>query len=68
MTPRNTIAVDRETLATSVEGIYAGGDVAFGPRIVIEAVSDGRRAARSIDTLLTGREDRPPELVLRSFD
>jgi len=68
VTPRSTIAVDRATLATSVPGIYAGGDVAFGPRIVIEAVSDGRRAARAIDTFLTGREDEDPPLFLRKFD
>lgn len=68
VTPRNTIAVDRATLRTSVPGVYAGGDVAFGPRIVIEAVADGRRAARDIDTYLTGRSDEPPELVLRQFD
>jgi NADPH-dependent glutamate synthase beta subunit-like oxidoreductase len=43
--PRNLIEVDRETLATSQRGIFAGGDVAFGPRIAIEAVADGRKAA-----------------------
>lgn len=68
VTPRNTIAVDRESLATSAPGIFAGGDVAFGPRIVIEAVSDGRRAAKAIDTFITGRRDEAPELVLRKFD
>lgn len=68
VTPRNTIAVDRRTLATSRPGIYAGGDVAFGPRIVIEAVADGRRAARSIDGFLTGRRDDAPALALKSFD
>lgn len=68
ISPRSTIVVDRETLATSREGVYAGGDVAFGPRIVIEAVADGRRAARAIDTFLTGRRDAPPDLVLRRFD
>jgi NADPH-dependent glutamate synthase beta subunit-like oxidoreductase len=68
VTPQNTLAVERETLATSQPGIYAGGDVAFGPRIVIEAVADGRRAARAIDTHLTGRSDEPTELVLRRFD
>jgi formate dehydrogenase beta subunit len=66
--PNNTIAVDRETLASSLEGVYAGGDVAFGPRIVIEAVAEGRRAARAIDTHITGREDPPVELVLRQFE
>lgn len=68
VTPRSTIQVDRETLATSLPGVYAGGDVAFGPRIVIEAVADGRRAARAIDTYMTGRSDDAPELALRSFD
>ena len=68
VTPRSTIEVDRATLATSLPGIYAGGDVAFGPRIVIEAVADGRRAARSIDTFITGRGDDPPLLSIRKFD
>jgi NADPH-dependent glutamate synthase beta subunit-like oxidoreductase len=68
VTPRSTIAVERETLATSRPGVYAGGDVAFGPRIVIEAVADGRRAARAMDSYLTGRTDPPARLALRSFD
>jgi ferredoxin len=66
-TPQQTIVVDRDTLATSVPGVYAGGDVAFGPRIVIGAVADGRRAAKSIDTHLTGRVDPPVEYQLRVF-
>lgn len=48
VTPRGTIGVDRETLATSGARVYAGGDVAFGPRSLIDAVADGRRAAASI--------------------
>jgi formate dehydrogenase (NADP+) beta subunit len=54
VSPRGTIAVDRETLATTARGVYAGGDVAFGPRNLIDAVSDGRRAAASIHRLLLG--------------
>lgn len=68
ITPRKTIVVDKATLATSRRGVYAGGDVAFGPRIVIAAVADGRRAAKSIDTLLTGRSDEPRPYALRVFD
>jgi len=68
VTPRSTISVNRETLSTSAPGVFAGGDVAFGPRIVIEAVADGRRAARGIDTYLTGRVDEPPPLRIRRFD
>jgi NADPH-dependent glutamate synthase beta subunit-like oxidoreductase len=53
-TPNGMIEVDRETLATSVPGIFAGGDAAFGPRTLIEAVAEGKRAARSIHAHLTG--------------
>ncbi len=54
--PTGTITIDPETLATSAAGIYAGGDAAFGPRIAIEAVANGKRAARSIHEFLGGRE------------
>jgi formate dehydrogenase (NADP+) beta subunit len=66
-TPQHTIVVDPKTLATSQPGIYAGGDVAFGPRIIIAAVADGRTAAKSIDTFLTGRTDRPIDYRVRVF-
>jgi ferredoxin len=41
--------VNAETLQTSAPGIFAGGDVAFGPRNLIEAVANGKKAALSID-------------------
>lgn len=56
VSPRGTIAVDRDTLATSASGIYAGGDVAFGPRNLIDAIGDGRRAAASIHRQLAGEQ------------
>lgn len=52
---RGRITIDAETLATSAPGVFAGGDAAFGPRIAINAIADGKRAARSIDTYLRGR-------------
>ncbi len=67
VTLQNTLRVDPATLATSRAGVFAGGDIAFGPRIVIEAVADGRRAARSIDTLITGRRDAPTSIRFRKF-
>lgn len=54
LTPRGTIKVDPDTLATTAPGVFAGGDVAFGPRIIIEAVANGKRAAYSIDQYLRG--------------
>ncbi len=52
LTPQNTVKINRETLATTAEGIFAGGDVAFGPRNLIEAIANGKRAALSIDNYL----------------
>jgi NADPH-dependent glutamate synthase beta subunit-like oxidoreductase len=54
LTPVGTIRVDPETLATSAPGVFAGGDVAFGPRNLIEAVANGKRAARSMHRYLSG--------------
>jgi formate dehydrogenase beta subunit len=63
LSPAGTIQVDRETLATSAPGVYAGGDVAFGPRNLIEAVANGKRAARSIHAHLS-RESARLEAVV----
>lgn len=50
----NTIQVDPDTLATSKEAIFAGGDTVLGPATVIEAIAAGRQAAISIDKYLGG--------------
>jgi len=63
LTPRGLIAADPETLATSREGVFAGGDVVTGPWIAIGAVAAGREAAVSIDRYLNGvdlKSDREP--------
>jgi formate dehydrogenase beta subunit len=52
LTPRSTIKVDPATLATTAPGIYAGGDVSFGPRNAIDAVANGKKAAQSIHAFL----------------
>ena len=58
--PRGTIAVDPASLETSASGVYAGGDVAFGPRNLIDAIGDGRRAAASIHRQLSGEGTASP--------
>jgi NADPH-dependent glutamate synthase beta subunit-like oxidoreductase/NAD-dependent dihydropyrimidine dehydrogenase PreA subunit len=60
LTPRGTLQTDPQTLATSRPDVFAGGDLAFGPRIIITAVAEGQRAARSIAKHLTGRTPEPP--------
>ncbi len=62
LTPAGTIKIDPETLASTAPGVYAGGDVAFGPRIAIEAVANGKRAALSIHQYLSNGEPFEPNL------
>jgi len=47
-----TLVVDNNTLATNVEGVFAGGDFVTGPGMVIEAIAAGRRASIAIDKYL----------------
>ena len=58
LTPRNTIAVNQDTLATSAPGIFAGGDVSFGPRNAIDAIANGKKAAQSIHAFLAREPGR----------
>ncbi|MFH1488857.1 MAG: FAD-dependent oxidoreductase, partial [Pseudomonadota bacterium] len=48
------IETDPHSLATNVEGVFAGGDMINGPTSVIQAVASGRKAAVSIDQYLRG--------------
>lgn len=56
VSPRGLIVADEKTGATTAAGVYAGGDVVYGPRILIEAVRDGQHSARAIDGYIQGRE------------
>ena len=56
------ITMNPDTLATTAPGVYTGGDAAFGPRIAINAIADGKKAARSIDEFLRGRPRNEPEI------
>lgn len=51
---RGLIKSERGTGRTSVKGIYAGGDAAFGPALFITAIRHGQEAARAIDSDLQG--------------
>lgn len=54
LTRWGTVAADAETMATSVPGIFAGGDCVSGPDTVITAIADGKKAAAAIDRYLGG--------------
>jgi glutamate synthase (NADPH) small chain len=59
---RGSIETD-ENLATSVAGIYAGGDIVTGAATVIEAMGAGRRAARSMKAYLGIRDPEQPYAI-----
>ncbi|RJE48388.1 MULTISPECIES: NADPH-dependent glutamate synthase [unclassified Dehalobacter] len=46
------IVADETTMATSIPGVYAGGDIVTGAATVILAMGAGKMAAASIDTYL----------------
>jgi len=46
---------------TTAPGIFAAGDIAFGPRLIINAVADGKKAAMEIDKFLRGPAWKPKE-------
>jgi glutamate synthase (NADPH/NADH) small chain len=48
--------VANEDLATSMQGVFAGGDIVTGAATVIEAMGAGRRAARAMKAYLGLRE------------
>ena len=52
-----------ENLKTSMEGVYAAGDVVTGTKTVIAAIASGRKAAAEVDKYLEGDGDISEELV-----
>ena len=63
-TRQGTIKIDPATLMTTAPGIFAAGDIAFGPRLIISAVADGKKAAEQIDRHLRGSAWAPkPQYV-----
>jgi len=63
-TRQGTVKIDPATLMTTAPGVFAAGDIAFGPRLIISAVADGKKAAEEVDRYLRGTNWRPkPQYV-----
>lgn len=54
LNPNGTIAVDPQTLQTSMEGVFACGDVVTGPLTIVGAMVQAKQAAESMDKYLRG--------------
>lgn len=57
VTARGVLKID-DNLMTTAPGVFAGGDVAFGPRVLVEAVANGHRSARSIHMYFNGKASK----------
>ncbi|MEE9118232.1 MAG: FAD-dependent oxidoreductase, partial [Calditrichia bacterium] len=56
LTKSGTIKVDEDTMATSKQGVFAGGDAVTGTKFIVDAIGAGHQAAKSIDAYLQGKE------------
>lgn len=61
-TKNGLIACDPQTLTTSRPGVFAVGDIATGPKLIITAQRSGQMAAIAVDTYLA-KKRRAPKLV-----
>ncbi len=72
ITDWGTFLVDPETQMTTQPGVFAGGDIARGSDVVITAIADGKKAAKSIDKFLGGKGilniGDPIEIPIRGID
>jgi NADPH-dependent glutamate synthase beta subunit-like oxidoreductase len=55
-TRRGYFAADEDTLETTLEGVFAGGDAVTGPGLAIEAIAQGKQAAIEIDRYLRSKK------------
>jgi glutamate synthase (NADPH/NADH) small chain len=51
-----TLKVDFRSLETSLEGVFAAGDIVRGASLVVWAIRDGRDAAARIDAYVSAKE------------
>lgn len=76
LTERGSLWHDPKTGATSNEKVFVAGDCAYGPRLLIHAVADGKKVARSVHERISGEPlkveavslHRPIERYLRERD
>jgi glutamate synthase (NADPH/NADH) small chain len=56
---RGNVAANTEDYRTSVDKVFAAGDVRRGQSLVVWAIREGRQAARSVDQFLMGSSELP---------
>ncbi len=59
LTPRGNVEADTQSYATSVENVFACGDMRRGQSLVVWAIREGRQCARAVDEALMGASQLP---------
>lgn len=57
-TERGMIKTGPDKMTTSLPGLFVAGDVAYGPKLVIDAVASGKKAALAIHEHISGTQLR----------
>ncbi|MEE8439732.1 MAG: glutamate synthase subunit beta [Micropepsaceae bacterium] len=57
--PRGNVKADTTNYRTSVDKVFACGDMRRGQSLIVWAIREGRQAARAADEFLMGRSDLP---------
>ncbi len=60
---RGIIACDSQTLMTTAEGVFLAGDLAYGPKLMIDAIASGKKVARAIYQKITGQDIEKQTIV-----
>jgi len=55
-----TVKIDHRSMMTSLDGVFAAGDIVRGASLVVWAVRDGRDAAEQIDRFIAARATAAP--------
>ncbi len=59
LTDRGNVAADEQRYTTSVENVFACGDMRRGQSLVVWAIREGRQCARAVDEALMGVSELP---------
>ena len=57
--PRGNVKADTESYQTSIDKVFAAGDMRRGQSLVVWAIREGRQCAQAVDSYLMGSSDLP---------
>lgn len=51
---RGLLDCNQDTLQTKADDVFLAGDIAYGPRLLIDAIASGKKCARSVHAFVAG--------------